>query len=54
MLYNNVAEEGNENYEIGLGGFGFNFLRKKRVCVVREGYIEYYYLSMLIKIWPGY
>ena len=43
MVDDNVVEEGKEHYEIGLRGFGFNFLDKDKEGVVRDGLSEYTY-----------
>ena len=34
-------------------GVGFNCFYREKKGVAREGLIEYHYLLMLMKLWPG-
>ena len=53
MVDYHVVEEPSDHEEIRLQGFDFNVLDKDEGGVVREGSIEFPYLIMLIKLWPG-
>ena len=52
VVNDNVVEEPTDHEEIGLRGFDFNYLDEDEEGVVREGFIEFPYFLMLIKIWP--
>ena len=54
VVDNHVDDDGKEHDEIGLRGFNFNFFHEDDEGVVGEGFIEYPYLLMLMKIWPGH
>ena len=53
LIDNHVVQEDNDNDQIGLRGFYFNFFEKDKEGVGREGLHEYHYLSMLSKLWTG-
>ena len=53
MSENHFVEEPTDNEEIGLRGFDFDFFDEDEEGVVREGYSEFPYLLMLIKLWAG-
>ena len=48
-----AVEEPSDHEEIGLRGFDFNFFDEDEEGVVREGSIDFPYLIMLSKLWPG-
>ena len=50
---NHVVEERTDHEEIGLQGFDLNLFDKDKKGVGREGSIEFPYLLMVIKLWPG-
>ena len=52
VVDDHVVKEPTDN-EIGLQGFDFNYFDEEDNGVGREGYSEFPYLLMLIKIWPG-
>ena len=53
MVDDHVVEEPTDNDEIGLRGFDFNFFNQDEEGVVIEGYSDFPYLLMLIKLWTG-
>ena len=53
MVENHVIEEKTDHDEMGLQGFDLNFFDKDEKGVGREVSIEFPYLLMFIKIWPG-
>ena len=53
MVGNNVVEEPTDHYEIGLQGFDFGFFYRDKNGEGREGYRNFPYILMLIKLWHG-
>ena len=53
MVTNNVVEDPSGHEEVGLRGFDLNVLDKDEEGVVREGFSEFPYLLMLIRICSG-
>ena len=53
VVENHVSEKLKDNDEIGLWGVDFNLFEKDDEGVVRKLFIEYPYLLMLMKLWPG-
>ena len=51
VVDDHVAEEGNNHDEIGLRGFYIDFFGKNKKGVIIEGFIEYPYLLILMKLW---
>ena len=50
VVYDHVVEEVNDYDELGLQGFGLNFVGKYEEGVGREGLSEYPYILMLMKL----
>ena len=47
----NFTEDPNDHYEIGIRGFDLNIFDEDEKGVGIEGYSEFPYLLMLIKLW---